>query len=114
MIRLRLIGAALFAYGAVMLALLGTPWRDWALRHSIAHVVSVSDRRVGNTVDGAVDLPMAVTGSAVAMLAGLWFLILVPMVLDRWRDRLLAARELADGTVDLARELGAVSRPAPR
>ena len=105
MIRLRLIGGAMSANGATMLALLGTPARDWALRHSIAHVTSVSDRRVGNTIDGAVDLPMAVTGSIVMMLAGLWFLILVPWVLDRWRDRLHAARDLAGATAGLARDV---------
>jgi hypothetical protein len=81
--RIRLLGLGMFAYGAAMLALLATPWRQWALEHSIAEVVSWSDRRAGNGVSGAVDEPMAVAGSAVMMVAGAWFGLLVPWVLNR-------------------------------
>lgn len=83
--QIRLIGLAMFLYGAVMLALLFTPWREWALEHSIAAVVSRTDRRVGNTVDGPVDMPMALAGSAVMAFAGAWFGLLVPWVFRRNR-----------------------------
>lgn len=80
---MRILGLALFAYGAVMLVLLLTPARQWALDHSIAAVVSTADRRAGNGVQGSADLPMAIAGSAVVMLAGLWFGLLVPYVFRR-------------------------------
>ena len=79
----RFLGLALGLVGAIWLVLLFTPYRQWALEHSIAHVVSRTDRRVGNTVDGAVDLPMAIAGSAVVMFAGLWFGLFVPWVFRR-------------------------------
>ena len=80
--RLRILGLAMFAYGAIMLALLWSPWRQWALEHSIAEVVSTTDRRVGNRVD-TVDEPIAVVGSAVVMFTGAWIGLLVPFVLNR-------------------------------
>jgi hypothetical protein len=91
--QMRIIGSLMAVYAIVMLALLATPARDWALEHSIAHLVSRTDRRVGNTVDGAVDMPMAIAGSAVVAFAGLWFAILVPMVFKRQRgamERIIA------------------------
>ena len=70
-------------YGVVMLLLLLTPWRDWALDHSIAEVVSYTDRRANNQVSGSVDAPIAIVGSAVVMFAGAWIGLLVPRVLRR-------------------------------
>ena len=63
----RILGGLLALYGAVMLVLLATPAKQWALEHSIAHLVSRTDRRVNNTVDGAVDMPLALAGSAVLL-----------------------------------------------
>jgi H+/Cl- antiporter ClcA len=81
----------MFAYGAIMLLLLWSPWRQWALEHSIAEVVSTTDRRVGNRVD-TVDEPIAVVGSAVVMFAGAWIGLLVPYVIDRsMRKQAIAA-----------------------
>ena len=90
MARLRILGLVLFAYGAIMLALLWSPWRQWALEHSIAEVVSTTDRRVGNRVD-TVDEPIAVVGSAVVMFAGAWIGLLVPYVMNRDRRKQMAA-----------------------
>ncbi|MBX3286508.1 MAG: hypothetical protein KF703_14265 [Actinobacteria bacterium] len=83
---LRVFGLALFLYGAVMLALLFSPWKDWALDHSIAEVVSWTDRRADNQVSGSVDDPLAYAGSAVVMFAGLWFGLLVPRTLRRYQE----------------------------
>lgn len=80
---IRITGIVMFVYAATMLALLATPARDWALEWSIARLVSASDRRVNNSVDGSVDLPIAIAGSAVVMFAGLWFAVLVPWVMAR-------------------------------
>jgi uncharacterized membrane protein YjjP (DUF1212 family) len=88
--RLRVLGLAMFAYGAIMLLLLFSPWRDWALEHSIAEVASTTDRRVGNRVD-TVDEPMAIAGSAVVMFAGAWIGILVPFVMNRNTRKQMAA-----------------------
>ncbi|HWJ62856.1 MAG TPA: hypothetical protein VNS19_12890 [Acidimicrobiales bacterium] len=89
--KLRVLGLGLFAYGAIMLLLLWSPWRDWALEHSIAEVVSTTDRRVGNRVD-TVDEPMAIAGSAVLMFAGAWMGLLVPYVMNRdARKQMIAA-----------------------
>jgi H+/Cl- antiporter ClcA len=89
--RLRILGLVLFAYGAIMLALLWSPWRQWALEHSIAEVVSTTDRRVGNRVD-TVDEPIAVVGSAVLMFTGAWIGLLVPFVMNRsTRKQMIAA-----------------------
>jgi hypothetical protein len=93
--RLRVLGLVMFAYGAIMLLLLFSPWKTWALEHSIAEVVSTTDRRVGNRVDTA-DEPMAIAGSAVVMFAGAWIGILVPYVMNRDRRRQLAAAGLDD------------------
>jgi hypothetical protein len=81
--KLRVIGIAMLVYGGVMLLLLFTPWKDWALDHSIAEVVSWSDTRASNQVRGSVDEPMAIAGSAVVAFAGLWFALLVPYVMNR-------------------------------
>jgi hypothetical protein len=92
---LRVLGLAMFAYGAIMLVLLHSPQKQWALDHSIAEVVSTTDRRMGNRVDTA-DEPMAIAGSAVVMFAGAWIGILVPYVMNRDRKKQLAAAGLAD------------------
>ena len=89
--KLRVLGIGMFAYGAVMLLLLNTQYRAWALDHSIAEVVSYSDRRVNNQVSGSVDEPMAIAGSAVMMFAGAWIGFLVPWVLDRNTRKQMAA-----------------------
>lgn len=83
MARLRIVGGLLVLYGVGMLVLLYTPYKDWALDHSIASAVAVSDRRVGNEIDTTVDMPMAIAGSAVVTFAGLWIMLLVPWVLGR-------------------------------
>ena len=81
--RLRVLGLAMVVYGAGTLVLLATPWRDWALDHSVAELASWSDRRANNEVTGEVDEPMAIAGSAVLTFAGLWVGLLVPFVLNR-------------------------------
>jgi hypothetical protein len=86
-----IIGWLMFTYGAVMLILLFTPARQWALEHSIAALVSGSDRRANNSVQGPVDEPMAYAGSVVLMIAGLWFALLVPTVIRRSQAKQLAA-----------------------
>ena len=86
---MRVIGIGMIVYGGGMLLLLFTPWRDWALDHSIAEVVSYSDRRAGNQVSGSVDEPMAIAGSAVMLFAGLWFAFLVPWVINRNHRRIM-------------------------
>ena len=89
---MRVLGLAMFAYGAGMLILLNTQYRAWALDHSIAEVVSYSDRRVDNQVSGSVDEPIAMVGSAVLMFAGAWFGLFVPWLLDRnTRKQMIAA-----------------------
>lgn len=80
---LRIIGLAMVIYGGGMLLLLQTEHRDWALDHSIAEVVSTTDRRANNQVTGSVDEPMAIAGSAVVMFAGAWIGLLVPFVIER-------------------------------
>jgi hypothetical protein len=80
---MRVLGGLMFAYGAIMLALLYSPWKAWALDHSIAEVVSYSDRRVDNQVSGSVDEPIAIVGSAVVMFAGAWFALFVPWIINR-------------------------------
>lgn len=97
---MRVIGLAMFVYGVVMLALLFTPWRDWALEHSIAKVVSSTDRRANNQVTGSVDEPIAIAGSAVVMFAGVWFGVLVPWVINRNHRRLMAQADLAEPPVE--------------
>lgn len=89
MARLRILGALLVIYGVGMLVLLYTPYKDWALDHSIASAVAVSDRRVGNEIDTTVDMPMAIAGSAVVTIAGLWIMLLVPWVLGRHRRAMI-------------------------
>ncbi len=87
---MHLLGGAMALYGAIGLILLATPWRQFALDHSVAELVSRTDRRVNNAVTGSVDLPMAIAGSAVVLIAGLWIAILVPYVIHRSRDAMLA------------------------
>lgn len=87
--KLRWIGLAMFAYGAVMLALMFTPAKQWALDHSIAALVSAGDRRANNMVEGPVDEPMAYVGSAVVMFAGLWIGLFVPWLLNRNHARMV-------------------------
>ena len=43
-----------------------------------------------NTVTGALDEPMALAGSAVLLLAGLWFALLVPYVMNRNKAKIAA------------------------
>ncbi|MFN8022449.1 MAG: hypothetical protein U0Q03_13065 [Acidimicrobiales bacterium] len=89
----RILGGLLALYGAVMLVLLATPAKQWALEHSIAHVVSRTDRRVGNTVDGAVDMPLALAGSAVLLFAGAWFGLFLPRVFRKHEGAMRAMIE---------------------
>ncbi len=83
--RLRILGLLMFVYGAVMLALLFTQWKEWAANHSIAAFVSATDRRVGNSIDTAVDMPISIAGDCVVMFAGLWIGLLVPRVLKKFQ-----------------------------
>ncbi len=87
---MRIIGGLMSLYAIGMLVLLATPAREWALEHSIASLVSSTDRRVGNTVEGAVDMPMAIAGSAVVAFAGLWFAIFVPWIIARKKGEMEA------------------------
>ena len=82
---LRILGLALFVYGAVMFALLFTPWKEWAANHSIASLVSATDKRVGNSIDTPVDIPMSIAGDVVIMFAGLWIGLLVPRALKKFQ-----------------------------
>lgn len=91
--KLRVLGLGMLVYGAGMLLLLQTQYRDWALDHSIAEAVSHSDRRVNNEISGSVDEPMAIAGSAVMVFAGLWIGLLVPGVLNRNQRRMMAEAE---------------------
>jgi hypothetical protein len=93
---MRVIGVVMFVYGAVMLGLLFSPWRDWALDHSIAEVVSTTDRRASNQVSGSVDEPIAIAGSAVVMFAGAWFALVVPWAMERHRRAMLEAAGFGD------------------
>lgn len=89
----RILGGLLALYGAVMLVLLATPAKQWALEHSIAHLVSRTDRRVGNAVDGAVDMPLALAGSAVLLFAGVWFGLFLPRVFRKHEGAMRAMIE---------------------
>jgi len=80
---LRILGFLLLAYGAVMLVLLVVA-KDWALSHSIVHLVSRTDRRVGNEVDGSIDMPLALISSAVVMFAGAWFAWYIPRMMPHY------------------------------
>ena len=80
---LRILGFLLLAYGAVMLVLLVVA-KDWALSHSIVHLVSRTDRRVGNEVDGSIDMPLALISSVVVMFAGVWFAWYIPRMLRQY------------------------------
>jgi hypothetical protein len=82
--QLRIIGLVMLAYGAVMLLLLFTPWKEWAANHSIAHLVSRTDRRIDNEVHGSVDMPLSIAGDVVMMFAGLWFAFLVPRQFQKY------------------------------
>jgi hypothetical protein len=61
--------------------------------HSIAHLVSRTDRRVNNTVDGAVDMPLALAGSAVLLFAGVWFGLFLPRVFRKHEGAMRAMIE---------------------
>lgn len=93
---MRVIGLVLFVYGAVMLALLFSPWKDWALDHSIAELVSWSDRRVDNQVSGSVDDPLAYAGSAVVMFAGIWFAFVIPRTMRKYQAATAEQAGIAD------------------
>ena len=93
--QLRYLGYVLLAYGAVMLILLFTPWKDWAANHSVAHLVSRTDRRYGNTVDDAVDMPLSVAGDVVVMFAGLWFAFYIPRMFQKYGMGLAPAATVA-------------------
>lgn len=84
--QLRIIGLVMFVFGAVMLALLFTPWKEWAANHSIAALVSATDKRVGNSIDTPVDMPMSIAGDVVMMFAGAWIGLLVPRMLQKFQD----------------------------
>jgi hypothetical protein len=75
----------MFVSGAVLLVMLFTPWKDWAANHSIASFVSATDRRVGNSIDEPVDMPMSIAGDVVMMFAGLWVGLLVPRMLKKFK-----------------------------
>ena len=95
--QLRVFGLILFAYGAIMLLLLVTPWRDWASDHSIVHLVSRTDRRVGNEVNGKVDLLISVVGDVMVMFAGLWFAYLVPRMMQKYAQQMTPSAPPAPG-----------------
>jgi uncharacterized protein YjeT (DUF2065 family) len=82
---LRIIGLLLFLVGATFMILLFSPWKDWALNHSVASFVSATDRRAGNSIDGPVDMPISIAGNAVLMFTGLWTGILMPRVLTKFK-----------------------------
>jgi hypothetical protein len=108
----RILGGLLALYGAVMLVLLATPARQWALEHSIAHLVSRTDRRVGNTVDGAIDMPLALAGSAVLLFAGVWFGLYLPRVFRRSEGAMRAVIE-ANMPPTPAAPLISMTQPVP-
>ena len=85
MMKLRIIGFLLFIVGGVMLILLYTPHKEWALNHSVASFVAASDRKANNSIDTAVDMPMAVAGDVVLMFTGLWTALLIPHQLNKFR-----------------------------
>ena len=77
----------MFLVGATLLILLFTPWKDWALDHSVAAFTSATDRRAGNSIDGAVDMPMSIAGDVVLMFTGLWTGILMPRMLTKFKNQ---------------------------
>ncbi len=83
--QLRTFGFVLLAAGGIMLLLLLTPWRDWASDHSIIHLISRTNRRVGDEVNGKVDLLLSIVGDVVVMFAGLWFAYVVPRMLAKYQ-----------------------------
>jgi hypothetical protein len=85
----RVVGLAMLIYGAGTLVLLQTDHRDWALDHSLAELVSRSDRRANNEIQGSVDEPMAIAGAGVLVFAGAWFGLLVPWLFRRNDRRML-------------------------
>jgi hypothetical protein len=86
MLKLRIIGALMFLVGATLLLLLFTPWKDWALNHSVAAFTSATDRRAGNSIDAPVDMPMSIAGDVVLMFTGLWTGILMPRMLTKFKN----------------------------
>jgi hypothetical protein len=87
MLKLRILGALMFLVGATLMILLFTPWKDWALDHSVAAFTSATDRRSGNSIDGPADMPMSIAGNAVLMFTGLWTGILVPRLLTKFKNQ---------------------------
>jgi hypothetical protein len=83
--QLRILGLVMFVAGAVLLILLFTPWKEWAANHSIASFVSATDKRVGNSIDTPVDMPMSIAGDVVMMFAGAWIGLLVPNMLKKFQ-----------------------------
>lgn len=98
--QLRILGFALLAVGGVMLLLLLTPWRDWASDHSIIHLVSRTNRRVGDEVHGKVDLLISIVGDVVVMFAGLWFAFLVPRMMDKYAQMAVPAAPVSSVAPD--------------
>lgn len=82
--QLRPIGFVLLAYGGLMLLLLLTPWRDWASDHSVVHLISRTNRRIGDEVNGKVDLLLSVVGDVAVMFVGLWFAYLLPRTMAKY------------------------------
>jgi len=79
----RILGFVLLAYGAAMLVLLVVA-KDWALSHSIVHLVSRTNRRFGDEVNGSIDMPLALISSGVVMFAGIWFVWYIPRLMKKY------------------------------
>lgn len=87
MLTLRIIGALMFVVGTTLLIMLFTPWKDWALNHSVAAFTSATDRRAGNSIDAPVDMPISIAGDVVLMFTGLWTGILMPRMLTKFKNQ---------------------------
>jgi len=94
----RIVGLLMLAYGVGTLILMQTDHRQWALDHSLAEIVSWSDRRVDNEISGSVDEPIVYAGAGVMIFAGLWFGLLIPRVFNNW-DRQQRAMYQDDAAV---------------
>lgn len=90
MIRLRLLGLFLIVVAVGHLALMFSPWREWALNHSLASYFAAADRRAGNSIDGPIDPLMAYVSDGVVIFAGLWIALLVPALLNRHMPTMVA------------------------
>ena len=89
MIRLRLLGLFLIVVAGIHLALMFSPWREWALNHSLVSYTSARSRR-GNSIDGPIDPLMAYVSDGVVVFAGLWIALLVPAVIKRHQHTMVA------------------------